>query len=456
MRFPSGIGTMSKEIVEGTCQRINWIQVGAAINHPENGKLFDMSQFVSQQTGVTDPSVRLIPYNSYGDENIIRQVLDSEKIDAIMIFTDPRFFIWLFHMEHELRQRVPIIYLNIWDNVPAPSYNKNFYESCDALMGISKQTVNINKMVLGNSSEYYDIDLNEQSIVNKPQISYVPHGINPVKFHPILETDDDYSKVLELKKKLFGDMTPNFVMLYNNRNIRRKMPSNVMEAFQKFVNMLPKDDRDKCVLIMHTQPVDENGTDLIAVYKELMSEVKIVFSQQKIDASDLNLLYNMCDVTVNLANAEGFGLATAESLMAGVPIIATVTGGLQDQMRFVDENGKLVVFSPEWPSNQDGRYKEHGEWAFPVFPVTNTLNGSPLTPFIRDSFINNDDAASIYYEVYQLGKDELKRRGLAGREWILTDESGMNSIYMCSKFINDTETLLENWVPRNRYNIYTI
>ena len=55
--------------------------------------------------------------------------------------------------ENEIRRKIPIIYLNIWDDYPAPMYNKTYYESCDLLLGISKQTVNINKIVLGDKAK---------------------------------------------------------------------------------------------------------------------------------------------------------------------------------------------------------------------------------------------------------------------------------------------------------------
>ena len=74
--------------------------------------------------------------------------LKVEKPDALFIITDPRYFSWLFQVENEIRKNIPIIYLNIWDDYPAPMYNKPYYEACDLLMGISKQTVNINKLVL--------------------------------------------------------------------------------------------------------------------------------------------------------------------------------------------------------------------------------------------------------------------------------------------------------------------
>lgn len=150
LRLPSGVGTVSREIVMGTCQHYNWFQIGAAINHPDVGKLFDLSQEISKETGVPDPQIKVLPYNSYGDELIIRQVILNEKIDAVMIYTDPRFFIWFFNMEHEIRQKIPILYYNIWDNLPYPTWNKPYYQSCDSLFAISKQTLNINKVLLAD------------------------------------------------------------------------------------------------------------------------------------------------------------------------------------------------------------------------------------------------------------------------------------------------------------------
>jgi hypothetical protein len=159
IRVHSGIGVMSREIVEQTCGIFNWIQVGAAVNHPEAGKQIDISADVANVTGVTDPSVRIYPQNGYGNSMVVRQLLEIEKPDAIFIFTDPRYWIWLFQIEHEIRQKIPLMYYNIWDSTPAPKFNRNFYRSCDALFAISKQTYNINKYVLGPDNVYTPKDL---------------------------------------------------------------------------------------------------------------------------------------------------------------------------------------------------------------------------------------------------------------------------------------------------------
>ena len=165
IRMHSGIATMAREIVLGTAHKYNWLQLGAAIKHHDHGKRFDLSKNIAGQINVEDPYVHIIPWNGYGDAQTVRSLINSDRPDAIMIFTDPRYWVWLFQIEREVRMKMPILYLNIWDDYPAPLYNRDYYRSCDLLMGISKQTVNINKIVLGEEAK-------------DKVIKYVPHGIN--------------------------------------------------------------------------------------------------------------------------------------------------------------------------------------------------------------------------------------------------------------------------------------
>ena len=143
LRMSSGVGTMSREIVLGTLQHYDWVQVGGAIKHPEDGKIVDMNDAVRQDLGIKDANLKIYPVSGYGNEEIVRYMLVHEKVDAILHYTDPRFWGWLYNMEHELRQNIPIFYYNIWDDLPYPMWNEPFYESCDLIMNISKQTVNI-------------------------------------------------------------------------------------------------------------------------------------------------------------------------------------------------------------------------------------------------------------------------------------------------------------------------
>ena len=321
LRMSSGVGTMSREIVMGTLDEFDWVQVGGAIKHPDKGKVIDMDKSAREETGVEDASLKVYPVDGYGDPKILRNLLEIEKPDAIMIYTDPRFWIWLFQMEHEIRQDIPIFYYNIWDDLPYPMWNEPYYESCDLIMNISKQTHNIVKNVCKDKPRT-DWDS-----------TYVPHGINEKYFYPV-ENEKEKLEMNKMKSELFQGRDIDFCLLYNNRNIRRKLTSDTIMAFREFAYGLPKEKRDKVAFVLHTQPVDQNGTDLPAVVEAMCPDLNIIFSTQKLTNQHLNYLYNICDLTINLASNEGFGLGTCEALMCGTPIIVNVTGGLQDQCGF--------------------------------------------------------------------------------------------------------------------------
>jgi glycosyltransferase involved in cell wall biosynthesis len=448
IRVHSGVATVAKEMVLHTSQHFNWVQIAGAIKHPDKGKRFDLSTDTNKESGLDDSSVMLYPVDGYGDPDLIRQIIKLEKPDALFIITDPRYFTWLFQIENEIRKTLPIIYLNIWDDYPAPLYNKSFYESCDALLAISKQTKNINKIVLGEKAE-------------SKLIKYIPHGLNSKMYFPINRNSKEMN---DLRKSIFGDREVDFLMFFNSRNIRRKQIPDAMMAFRMFLDTLPKEKADKCAFLLHTEVTNDHGTDLEAI-RELLFEEKypdaIYFSTSKVSAKELNLLYNLADVQILLTSNEGWGLTLTEAMLAGTPFIANVTGGMQDQMRFeydMDEGpgvkkGEWVDFDEDFPSNHLGTYKKHGEWAFPVFPTSRSLQGSPQTPYIWDDRCTAEDAASQIRKVYNLSPEERDKKGKKGREWALGDEAGFTAVKMSNRIIEAIDELFDTWEPREKYEL---
>ena len=446
IRMTSGISTMAREIVIGTSHVFNWINLGGAINHPDQGKRLDISQDTNRIMGISDSSVFIYPFNGYGTQEVVRQLIDSEKPDAIMFFTDPRYWIWLFQMENEIRKKVPMIYLNIWDDLPAPLYNKPYYESCDTIMAISKQTLNINKMVLAEKAK-------------GKILKYVPHGINENIFFPITEFNQVHNEALEKKKKeIFGDFKPEFVAFYNARNIRRKCTSDLIAAWATFCDNIGKEKASKTALLLHTQRVDENGTDLNAVVELLCDPEyqKVYFSDARLNAEEVNLLYNMSDVTCLISSNEGWGLSLTEAMMAGKMIIANVTGGMQDQMRFEDTDGKWIDFNDKFCSNHFGTYKKHGDWAVPVFPNNMSIVGSIPTPYIFDDRCDFRDVAKAIQEVYNLPIEDRFKKGLSARDWVLSEESMMSAKHMCHNVIETINETMKTFKPRKRYELIKI
>ena len=437
IRVHSGVATVAREIVFHTAQHFNWVNVAGAINHPEQGKRLDLCQSTNDATGLKDTSVFMYPVNDYGNPDILRQLLKIEKPDAIMLITDPRYFVWLFAMENEIRKHTPITYLNIWDDYPAPMYNKAFYEACDLLMGISKQTVNINRLVL------------EEKAKNKI-LRYVPHGLNHEIFKPI---DKDNPLLVEFKKNLFKGKEYDFVLFFNSRNIRRKQIPDTILAYRHFIDRLPLEKAKKCAFVLHTEHVSDHGTDLDAVIELLANgeQYNIIFTDARLDPYQMSLLYNCTDAQILLTSNEGWGLSLTEAMLCGKPIIANVTGGMQDQMRFAFENGTWIDFDADFPSNHNGTYKSHGKWAYPVYPSNKSLVGSPMTPYIWDDRCTAEDAAEQIMNVYT---DENRvENGLAGREWALSDEAGFTSEIQGKRVIEAFDTLFSTWKPREKYEL---
>lgn len=286
---------------------------------------------------------------------------------------------------------------------------------------------------------------------NKTILHLCPHGINPTTFHPVT-TDEEQKRVDVLKHTLLKGKKFDFVMLYNNRNIRRKQTSTILLAWRSFCSNLTASERSKVAFVLHTAPVDDNGTDLPACMQAFGCE-NVFFSMEKLSPQDMNLFYNIGDVTINLSDNEGFGLGTAESLMAGTPIIVTVTGGLQDQCGFRDDNGKLVEFTPEWGSNSDGKYRNHGKWVTPIYPAARMVQGSIQTPYILADYGKWEDAAEAMMFWYLMPTQERKTRGLAGREYCL-GEGNLNSDYMCQTMAEGLDAMMSNWKGRERFNLH--
>jgi len=446
LRMHSGIATQSKEFVMGTLDKYDWVQLGGAVTHPEQGKVIDMSQAVKAEYGIDNAYLKLYPISGYGNPNILREILNAEKPDAILHFTDPRFWIWLYNMEHEVRQNIPIMYYNIWDDIPDPLYNTHFYRSSDMLMSISKQTYGINKRIL---SKYKYEDW---------QTQYVPHGITDKRIFKIEDKGDTKFKEFEQRHELDKYK---FKILFLNRNIRRKCPGDVALAYKHMMDKLTPEQQKECVLVWHAAPSDENGTDMRTVCKTLLPDYPVIFTHDNCNGAfndeEMNFIFNSSDVYINMASNEGFGLGSCEALHAWTPIIVNVTGGLQDQCGFKNEKGDYLTAEDyvELKSNHRGTYKEHGEWVKPVFPSNISCQGSPLTPYIFDDRCSYEDAGEALLEWYNVGAEERERCGELGRQFVNGD-GRMTAKHLSKSFIENIESTFKNWKPREKYTLEVV
>ena len=133
---PSGVGTQTKYMIESMLKtgEFSFFCLAGALKHPDY-------RTIQVEPWGSDWMIK--PVNGYGDAPLIRSLMRDLKPDAIWFMTDPRFYVWLWSMESEIRKNVPMVYYHVWDNYPYPDFNKKYYDSNDMVCTISKVTDDI-------------------------------------------------------------------------------------------------------------------------------------------------------------------------------------------------------------------------------------------------------------------------------------------------------------------------
>ena len=350
----SGVGTQTRHLIEGLLKKGCWSfrQFGAALKHQD------------YRTVVVNEDFIIKPIDGFGNPDLIRVTLATEKPDLLFIFTDPRFFTWLFEIEDEIRQICPIAWWHVWDNHPYPRFNDVYYQATDLINCHSHMTYTMLK-------EKYPEKTN-----------FIPHALPEGLFHKMNKND-----IAKFKTALLGEERKNnFVGIWVNRNAKRKRPSDLLVAWKEFLSRLKKDHgHQNATLIMHTEPLDNEGPNLFNVVEVLDIQDNVFFSRDRLEFEKMNVLYNISDFCINTSYAEGFGLSTLESMMTGTPIIAPKTGGLTRQ----------VV---------DYRDGSHNGVACDV--ELKTLVGSQHVPYIYEDYTSTTTFADAIMKIFLLDSEQ--------------------------------------------------
>lgn len=396
---PSGVGTQTKYVIEALLKsgKFEVLSLGGAMKHHSYDPI---------RVEPYGDEWRIIPVDGYGTQEMIRSVLRTEKPDILYFMTDPRFYGWLWDMENEIRPLVPMVYYHVWDNFPAPHFNRKFYLSNDRICAISKVTRDI-----------------VAEVTPEVKLDYVPHAVNSGIFKPLPKEE-----ILQLREKYLGPDKDRVVFFWNNRNARRKQSGSLIFWFKKF---LDKVGHDKAQLIMHTDPKDPHGQDLnhICEHLELTNQKQVLFSTQKVNQGDLAALYNMVDCTINISDAEGFGLATLESLSCGTPIIANMTGGLQEQIR----------------SGSD-------LFGIPLIPESKAVIGSQDVPYIYEDRISEGQVISALEKMFVMTSEERKELGMKGREHVMENYNFETFNKQWVDIMTEIYEQEGSWETRTNYN----
>ena len=364
---PSGVGIQTKNMIEALLktERYQVISLGGAVKHQKYDPI---------KVGDYGDDWVIIPIDGYGDHEKIRSILRTQKPDIMWFMTDPRFYEWLWEIDNEIRAHVPMVYYHVWDNHPAPVFNKIFYDSNDLIVSISKVT--------------HDV---VSEVTKEVENIYLPHAVDDNFFKPM---SDDQIKKIRIEK----GVDDKFVFFWNNRNARRKMSGSLVHWFKKFCDKIGD---DKAVLIMHTDANDPYGQPLDHLIHHFgVNNGQVMISREKVGPEVLSMMYNISDCTINISDAEGFGLATLESLSCGTPIITTMTGGLQEQ----------VTDGESW-------------FGIGIEPCSKALIGSQQVPYIYEDRISEDDFIGALTKMYEMKSEDRKSLGRSGRNHVMKNYS---------------------------------
>jgi hypothetical protein len=113
-------------------------------------------------------------------------------------------------------------------------------------------------------------------------------------------------------------------------------------------------------------------------------------------------------------------------------------------------------YNDDFQTNAEGKYHQHGEWAKPVFPAVRTLQGSVPTPYIFDDIVDYKECAEAIHYWWMMSDEDRAEAGQKGREHFMKPEIGLSAESMGNNFIKDINTLLANWKPRKRIELFKI
>ena len=421
---PSGVGTQTKYFIVELLKtkKFKFVSLAGAIKH-DNYNPLKVEEWKEDWI--------IYPIDGYGNQDIIRSIIRTQKPDIVWFMTDPRFYGWLWQMENEIRALCPMVYYHVWDNYPYPRFNKIWYDSNDVVCTISKLTSDLVQTVAPDVEEHY-----------------LPHAIPEMLF----KRPSD-SEVLDFRKKNFNLGKDDFLIFWNSRNARRKQSGTLIWWFKSFLDKMKEKHPDvSSKLVMHTDPRDPNGQDLYVIINELKLEGKVFISTEKIPPNQLALAYAASDCTVGISDAEGFGLSTFESLCCETPIIVTMTGGLQEQVTNFDSLSEEVVLK----RNLNSRSVTEYENGIGIEPASKAIIGSQDVPYIHEDRLSEQSVVEALMMMYEFGPKKRHELGKSGREHVLKNCNFENFSKKWEKIMIDTHEKHGSWDTRKNYKAWEL
>jgi glycosyltransferase involved in cell wall biosynthesis len=231
--------------------------------------------------------------------------------------------------------------------------------------------------------------------ITKPLYNF-PHGFDYNLYYPIPQT---------IARLYYNYNDDDFIILNLNRNQPRKRWDISIIAWANFLVMCYNKFKkiSNLKLVVGTQM---NGYwDLMEVFyneirfteipwEDAKNTIVEIDNPQKLSDRDINILYNSCDIGLNTADGEGFGLCTFEGLGVGKPQVASYLGGM---IEFLSDDFSFKIEPKSYI------YLDHKSVG---------IGG-------KAELISPHECAEIFFKYY-MDRNLLKKHGENARKHILT------------------------------------
>ena len=172
--------------------------------------------------------------------------------------------------------------------------------------------------------------------INKPT-DFLQHGFNPLVHYPVPS---------KLCRDYYNLKKDDFIVLSLNRNQPRKRYDILLQAWAAFV---ANHVNDPVKLLIATAL--QGGWNLLEVYERELSKHKLTLEQglkhvifidnpQQLLDEEINILYNVGDISISAADGGGMELCTYQQAGIGKAQITSFVGGIKD---FFSEENSMVL-----------------------------------------------------------------------------------------------------------------
>ena len=242
--------------------------------------------------------------------------------------------------------------------------------------------------------------------IPRPKLGVIPLGVDTDTFRPVGSRSEGEGR-REARRALFPkvpELLDSFVVLNANRPWARKRIDLTVEGFAMFSRGKPAGVK---LYLHHTLTSDFERRSTQKLLKRFQVEDRVILGgtaheEPAVSGEQLNLLYNACDVGLNTAMAEGWGLVSFEHAATGAAQIVPGYGTCAEVWR-----GAAV------PLDAEGEHV----FLFASHYAMNTVSAEQIAAKLESLYVDDEFRRRVATAGYRNATDPQYRWSNIARRW---------------------------------------